>query len=421
MAIIKPFKGLRYNQEKFLDLSSVICPPYDVVSQEEYNKLIKKSPYNLINLELPQSTKEPYKKAHDLFDEWKEKSILKKDLNNSIYIYEEEFLLKNEIKKIKGFICNVKLEEFSKQVILPHEETLSKAKDDRFNLLKETSCNFSQIYSLYIDDEKRTKVDIDKLSQGKPDIETKSDDGIIHRLWIIDNKNVIEKITNDFKDRKLYIADGHHRYETALKYSKTSSLESSNYVMMMLMDMENDGLAILPTHRIIKNLHNFDPNTLIEQCKTYFDIVYWDNIDTLESKLYSYYLENKKAFAFCYDSTKACIMVLRSTDIMDELLPKKSAAARDLDVTVLHELILKNFLGIDNENMKNQTNLSYTRCINVAIDSLKDDDVNCSFILNPTKISQIKNIALAGEKMPQKSTYFYPKLITGLVMNDLNE
>ena len=420
MATIKPFKALRYNPKFSGNIENVICPPYDIVDNAEYNSLAQKSPYNLIRLELPKESEKPYKYAKQLLDSWKSQGILTNDSKNSLYVYEEEFMLKNEVKKIKGFICRVKLEEFSEKIILPHEETLSKAKEDRLRLMENTACNFSPIYSLYIDDNNNTYANIDNLSDSKPDIEITDENKIIHRLWIIDNPNIIEKICSDFKKRKLYIADGHHRYETALKYNKLYPNNSSEYVMMMLVDMQNDGLVVFPTHRLVKNLNNFDPQKLIKNAKTHFDILEIDDIKSLESELNVYYKSGKNAFAFYYGKNKAVIMVLKDSKILNDIIPQKSEAFRSLDVTVLHSLILERLLGINSDNMANQLNLSYTRDFNKALDEVNVGNVNCAFILNPTKVSQIKDVALSGEKMPQKSTYFFPKLISGLVINDIS-
>ncbi len=419
MATIKAFKALRYNPKLVTNMENVICPPYDIVDNEEYNKLIKKSLYNLIRLELPKESETPYKHAKKLLDSWEKQGILTYDKKNSLYVYEEEFMLKNEVKKIKGLICRVKLEEFSKRIILPHEETLSKAKEDRLNLMENTACNFSPIYSLYIDDDNKTYTDINNLTNSKPTIEVTDENKIIHRLWIIDNQNITEKICSDFKTRKLYIADGHHRYETALKYNKLHPSNSSKYVMMMLVDMQNDGLVVFPTHRLVKNINDFDPQQLIKSVKTHFDILEIEDTKSIESKLNIYYKNGKNAFAFYYGKDKAVIMVLRDNSVLDNLIPQKSKAFKSLDVTVLHSLILEKLLGINDDNMANQLNLSYTRNFNKAFQEVDSGNANCAFILNPTKVSQIKDVALAGEKMPQKSTYFFPKLISGLVINDI--
>lgn len=427
MADIREFKALKFNSKKFKDLNEVTSAPYDVISKEEAQKLINKNNYNIIRLEKPFGD-DPYNKANKLLNEWKRDKVLVLDDKAGIYIYEQEFMVYKEVKKIKGFICDVKLEEFSKGVILPHENTLSKAKQDRFELMKSTFCNFSQIYSLYIDDEKETFKTIEEASKTPAEIEFTDDNGVIHRLWSVYNKEIIDKIKADFKDRKLYIADGHHRYETALKfrnYCKENGLsdqrDNIDYQMMMLVNMENDGLVVFPTHRIIKGIENFNPEEVIKSCSKFFDIEVKENISEIEKCLKVIYDNNKKSVAFYYGEDKWVLMTLKNNELLNEYLKEKPECIRNLDVTILHSLILERVFGIDNENMANQKNLIYTRELSTAINEVKNKKAQCSFIINPIRVSEIISVAKNYEKMPQKSTYFYPKLITGLVINDLKE
>lgn len=423
MAIIKPFKGLRFNEKVVKNLSEVVCPPYDIIPEALREELIAKNKYNMVNLELPKG-ENLYKNAAQILKKWQEDNVLEQDKEDTIYIYEEEFSVKGITKKIKGIMCLVKLEEFSKKVILPHEETLSKAKADRFNLMSETYCNFSQIYSLYMDENGASKNKIDTLSQRKADIEIKTDDNIIHRMWLIDDKKEIEKLANDFENRQLFIADGHHRYETALNFKKKLIEDGiikddghlGNYVMMMLVDMENEGLVVFPTYRLIKDLPNFNIQKILDGLKGQFSIQKKKGSKNIEEILEQN--GDKKIFAFYVGNDEYYLLTLTDNNAMAEALPEKCNAYRDLDVAVLHSLILE-VLGIDKENMANQVNLSYTRDLDEAINLVDSGKYQCSFILNSTKVSQIKDVALAGEKMPQKSTYFYPKIITGLVINKL--
>ena len=219
------------------------------------------------------------------------------------------------------------------------------------------------------------------------------------------DKDEINAICSDFADKKLYIADGHHRYETALNYRNYCRENGigdggEDYVMMMLVDMEHDGLVVLPTHRLVRDLESFDK-------------------ENAESKLKELYDEGKKAFAFYSGDKGYNLLVLRDEKVIEELLPNKSKATQGLDVTVLHTLVLEKIFGIDAENMAKQINLTYTRLFDEAIESVDTGKAQCAFILNPTRVTEIRDVAAAGEKMPQKSTYFYPKLITGLVMNKL--
>lgn len=427
MAVVKPFKGMRFNCEKAGKIDELVCPPYDIISDKQREEYINTNENNIIRLELPKGD-DPYGNAEKILKDWQEKGILKNEDKPAIYIYEEEFTAYGKKNAVKGIICRVKIEEFSKGVILPHEFTLSKAKEDRLNLMKATNCNFSQIYSLYMDGGKNTTGKIDALSQNKPDIELTDNDGVTHKLWIVTDNSAISDICNDFTDRKLYIADGHHRYETALNYrnylresNKAKEGDSCDYQMMMLVDMEHPGLVVFPTHRILRDLENFDGNKAINACKEYFDVIEKTDINTIESELNSLYKDGKKAFAFYTGGNNWTLLILKDLHIIEELLPNASKATQGLDVTILHTLILEKIFGIDAENMAKQINLTYTKIFDEAISSVQNKTAQAAFILNPTRVTEIRDVASAGEKMPQKSTYFYPKLITGLVMNEITD
>lgn len=421
MAEIKGFKAMRFTQ-KAGEISELCCPPYDIISDQQRKEYLAVNEHNIIRLELPREGEDPYHQAAMTLNEWLDNGILACDQRDGIYIYEERFFIDGKEKSFKGFVCRVKIEEFEKGVVLPHEWTLSKAKADRFNLMKSTLCNFSQIYSLYKDDENSTAPLLEKLSKGAPDSSFTDKDNITHNLWIIDDDNAIATLSRQFADRKLYIADGHHRYETALNfrnYLREKGIckvgDECDYVMMMLVDLDHPGLVVFPTHRIVRGLENFDRSTLISGCEEFFDIAKCSSRQDAEKSLSQAYQNGKKAVAL-YDGTWS-LFTLKSTDVLAKLLPDCSDALRQLDVTVLHTLILERTLGIDKENMANQINLTYTRDIDEAISAVDSKAANCSFIMNPTRVSEISAVATAGEKMPQKSTYFYPKLITGLVMN----
>ena len=419
MAEIKAFKGMRYTSAAG-DLNALVCPPYDIISDSQREKYIEENPCNIIRLELPKGG-ERYKEAGKTLKDWLDKEILSCDKEDSIYVYEMLFSANGVRNRLKGFVSLVKLVEFTEGIVLPHEETLSKAKEDRFNLMSETFCNFSQIYSLYMDEDGSAYNIIDGCSKGTPDMEVKDPDGTVHRMWKVSDSGVINSVTEAFKDKKLYIADGHHRYETALNFHKKHGTESSGYIAMMLVNMENKGLVVFPTHRIVKDLENFSAEKVIEDCKPYFDIAEAPGEERMQAALNKFYDEGKKAFAMYTGYGKCYVMTLKDEGAVKKLLPEMSEAYCGLDVTVLHSLVLERILGIDKENMANQKNLTYTRSRQEALEAVDMDGADCSFILNPTKVSEIRDVAAAGEKMPQKSTYFYPKLITGLVMNKFSD
>ncbi len=425
MAKIKAFNGYRYNEKNSGAINDVVCPPYDIISDKQREEYLAKNGNNIIRLELPKG-ENAYKEAGETLQKWVDGEVLKKDENEGIYVYEMEFTVpqKSFKKKVKGFISLVELREFSDGVVLPHEETLSKAKQDRFNLMSETFCNFSQIYSLYMDEDNSTFSLIDSVSHGSPDTEITDADGVIHRLWCVYDKEVITKVVAKFADKKLYIADGHHRYETALNFHKhlkenglVEAHPNSDYVCMMLVNMENDGLLVMPTHRIVRDLKEVNFDEVLQKCEKYFEISEKNDIKTIEKELNMLYNENKKSFALYFGEENYRILTLKDENAVKKALPDKANSFCELDVSVLHTLVLEEIFGIDKENMAKQINLTYTKIFDEAIEAVTSKSANCAFILNPTKVEEIKNVALDKEKMPQKSTYFYPKLITGFVIN----
>ncbi len=423
MAEIRPFHALRYDTRKAGDIGSLVCPPYDIIDEEQRQAYLIGNPYNMVRLELPKGSS-PYQDAGKTLEDWLSAGILKTDMDEGVYIYEEEFLSKvdcGDVKRLRGMICRVRLEDFSAGVVLPHEETLSKAKEDRFQLMRATNCNFSQIYSLYRDEAHVTRHRLDALAQTCAPRYEFSDGLVTHRLWVINDPVAISALREDFMDRKLYIADGHHRYETALRYrdflrEQGKVCSGADYVMMFLADMEDPGLVVFPTHRLVRGLDGFDSAGLLSACKDSFEISAKDCREDTEAALEAYYAAARHAFGLFADGYWHTL-ALRDETVMDGLLPEKSPAYRHLDVTILHSLVLERILGIDKENMAAQKNLAYTRSAEEAERSVTAGESQCCFLLNPTRVEEIGAVAAAGEKMPQKSTYFYPKLITGLVMN----
>lgn len=422
MAEVKAFKALRFTG-KAGDPAKNLCPPYDIISPSEREALISESENNLVRLELPQG-ENAYREAAILLDKWLSDGVVAEDKQDGIYIYEEEFTAFGQRKRIKGIVALVKIEEFSKGVILPHEDTLSKAKQDRFNLMKACGCNFSQIYSMFIDPDKKISVKVNELSKGAPDEQAVTDDGIIHRLWISTDDEANAYISRAFADKQLFIADGHHRYETSLNYRNylreqglAKEGDKSDYVMMFLIDIDDEGLVIFPTHRMIRDLSSFNEESVIERSRDFFEIERVEGTGDIDRRLLE--LTDSKSYAFYTGRDYYYILTLKKDVSLDSIAPERSQAYRDLDVTALHSLILERVMGIDKENMANGVNLTYTRSLDEAVEKVQDGSFQCSFILNPTKIHQIKDVAAAGDRMPQKSTYFYPKLITGMVMNKI--
>ena len=372
MADIRAFHAMRYTKSAG-EAKELTCPPYDIISEAERAAFLERNPHNVIRLELPRG-EEPYKTAGKTLHTWLSDGTLRCDKDAGLYIYEEEFKTDvdhGEVRSLKGIVCLVRVEDFSAGVVLPHEETLSKA--------------------------------------------------------IVNDKQALEAFRADFAPRKLYIADGHHRYETAIHYrdycrENAVWAPGSEFVMMTLVDMAHPGLVVFPTHRLVRGIEGFSAEKVLESCGEYFQIETLADKSEIEPRMKNAYDAGQKAFVFVYkngDRMNYVLLILKDAAVMEEFMPEKSEASRGLDVSVLHTLILERALGIDRENMASQKNLTYTRDLNEALSMVESDEMQCAFILNPTRVEEIGAVAAAGEKMPQKSTYFYPKLITGLVMNNL--
>lgn len=420
MAVIKPIKALHFT-EKAGSIETCVCPPYDIISADERAELIKKNEYNLVRLELPEG-EDKYNAAGVMLNGWLNEGVLARDEKEGIYVYREEFEVEGVQYGLTGLVCKVQLCDFSERVVLPHEETLTKAKTDRFNLMSATGCNFSSIYSLYNDESGIIAEEMAKAMAKAPIHKFTDDEQVTHILWKIECGDCIERIVNTLADKQLFIADGHHRYETALNFRnhcRNSGVvvegADVDHVMMTIVDMDDKGLVVFPTHRLIVD-KEVDREDIAAKCANDF------NSKVLPLSELKHALkqgEDGKVFALYNGGDD--FLLLEFKEEAKRIIDNRSEAYSDLDVSVLHSFVLENALGIDKENMANQINLRYTRSMDEAIESVQNGKANAAFLINATKVSQIKAVALAGDKMPQKSTYFYPKLKTGLVMNVLKK
>ncbi len=419
MAVVKPFKGLRYS-ENAGKINEIVCPPYDIISDEQRKSFLGTNPNNVIRLELPREGEDIYASAADTLKNWLDEDLLKTEEEDCFYIYEEDFEVDGQNYTLKGVIGRVKLTNFDEGVVIPHENTLSAAKEDRFNLMMATGCNFSQVYCLFEDDDKKITNKLNNFSSGAPIHSFTDTEGVTHKLWKTSDTTLLSKL---FETKALYIADGHHRYETGLRYRDTQrglgacEDAASEYIMMMLVPANCDGLVVFPTHRIVHSLKEFDMEELLRKCNEFFYVGELSGAKSLERNLKSEYEKGLISFGF-YAENRYFLLTLKDKLSLVEKLPHLHPTLRNLDVSVLHSLVLEEILGIDKENLAKQINLKYTRDLDEAVADV-DGGANCSFILNPTRVSQIIEVGSAGQKMPQKSTYFYPKLITGLVMNKI--
>jgi uncharacterized protein (DUF1015 family) len=440
MATITPFKGTVYNQAKAGSISSLVCPPYDIISPAEQQELYRKSPHNIVRLEYglesPGDTPEDnrYTRAAALLEECFKTDVLRQSENPAIYVYEMEYPAGKATKKLRGLICLVRIEDYDSGIVKPHETTLSGPKTDRLNLLRACKASFSQIFSLF-SDPRGTVSDVLAKAVRRPDMEVKNSDGVTHRVWTLSDKNDIEVIVREVADKPLFIADGHHRYDTALNYRNerrkasgaVTGNEPYNYVAMYLARMEDPGLTILPAHRALFNLTDFHPRRFEDDLNLYFNIERIDFDKKTEPKDLRTVLEtmahradHSHVFGMRVKGEHSYyLLTLRNEADMDALLPNKSAAYRRLDVSILHHLVIDKLLGISMETHKLGLNIEYIKDADEADKRVHDGFAEIVFFMNPTKVNEVKEIASAGERMPQKATYFYPKLLTGLVVHKL--
>ncbi|MGR3319410.1 MAG: DUF1015 domain-containing protein [Candidatus Anammoxibacter sp.] len=435
MATIKPFQGMRYNLDKINDLSDVVTPPYDVISPQEQGAFYQRHPNNIIRLtkgkdengDNDQSNK--YTRAASLFNEWCENGILEREPEPAIYVYEQIFTVADKSYSRKGFIANVKLEEFNTGHIYPHEQTLSGPKVDRFKLITACSANFSCIFSLYPDSQIENESVNGFLAANTnmpPDISCIDDEGVKNNLWVIKDVNIIDKISTLMKDKPLFIADGHHRYETALSYRNklrdTSDHKlSTDYVMMMCVSMNNSGLQILPTHRVVKNVNGFSDTQVLDKLREIFEVQpvdIGDSTNLIKEKL----RENadRHSFIIYLKSDKRFYLI----KLIDEKLQSMDSELayskwKNFDVGILHGIVFDKLLGLDNNPGTNEKKIEYVKEESDAVSMVNDGEYQIAVFLNPTKIEDIQMVAKERQIMPPKSTYFYPKLVTGMVINKL--
>jgi uncharacterized protein (DUF1015 family) len=421
MVEIYAFKGIYYNKEKVGSFEEVVSPPYDVVSRKERDSFLAKHQNNVMHLILGEEIQENkeknlYAEAEKKFNEWIEKRILLKEEKPVLYVYSQEFKTNSgETKTRKGLIALVKLEPFEKRIILGHERTLSGPKEDRLNLMREVKANLSSIFTLYTDSTKTTEKIIEKYTATKPFFEAKDHEGILNKAWRITDEEEIKAIQNALKENKLFIADGHHRYETALNYLKENP--EADKIMTVMVDSNDSGLVIFPTHRVIYGIENFDLNELIEKTKEFFEV---SEINSKEEKeIMNALNENKNMHCFAlYSEGKTFLLKLKKEIDLNKLLPEiKLNSLRELDVTLLHELVLNKCLGISKQMVSRKEKIDYIKDATKTIHAVDSGKFQAGFLMNATKMEQVEAVCLAGERMPQKSTYFYPKLLSGVVFN----
>jgi len=443
MAKIVPFRALRYNPERVKDLDRVMAPPYDVISPPQQDELYARSPHNVVRLILGKTGPEDaesnnrYTRAAADFSAWRNEQVLKRDAEPSLYFYDQEYVLESgETVVRKGFMALTRLEDFSSGVVKPHEKTLSGPKTDRLHLTKACGANFSPIFSLYADSCCVLEALTRDMRQSPPELEVRDDEGVTHRLWQVTDPEIIAKAQSLLDNKPLFIADGHHRYETALNYRNYmrekhpdfTGKELFNYVLMYFANMEDQGMQIFPTHRLIFNLQDFHLEPFLEALGDYFTIdrMAVDPADADSRRAVRDRLREKGEQGHTlglYAGGDTCfLLVLKDEATMDRFFDAKAPKAlKTLDVSILHRLILEGLLDITPEAQEQQLNLKYIKNFDEPFDLVQCGEFPLAFLMNPTRMSEVRDVANAGEKMPQKSTYFYPKLLTGLVINPIVE
>jgi uncharacterized protein (DUF1015 family) len=392
---IRPFNGVLYNKNKIKDPAGVYCPPYDIISTAGQDGYYRKSPYNVIRLELNRS-KDPYASAAKFLSDWRKNGILQRDERPSIYVYGQDFKYKNRMRHTLGFIAAARIEQSRHSQVRPHEKTFQAPKQDREKVLEVVGANLSCIYALVEDNGLAINRLLRDISKGRPSVDVRID-AVRHRIWRMKAAGPIKRLQAAMSDKKAFIADGHHRYEAAANFrdrmkalDKNYSLTSPyNYVMMYFASMEDKNLTILATHRVVK-----------------------DGYAIPAGRFQVAPVANKKKMLEALDknSLKAHVFGLYRGRQFSVLKLKDAKPGQRLDVAILHELIL-NGAG----------DICYTRDADEAINLVDNGSYRAAFFLNPTPASQIRDTCLIGQKMPHKSTYFYPKLLTGLVMRGLGE
>lgn len=439
MAEVKPFKGVLYNSKQINDLAEVIAPPYDVISSSYRDDLYQRHPNNVIRLILGKSEPEDtdvndlHKRSANHFRQWLANDILIHDSAEAFYLTNVEFNVGNSRVTRYGIIGLVRLEPFDKGVVLPHERTFSKVKSERLNLMKHSRANYCSIFGLYSDREgilDRVKAAVDSKTA---DMDVTDDQGARHKLWRLTDSRSLKDIQTALASKTIYIADGHHRYETALNYRQWlkendpefDDRHPANYVMMSLSSLEDPGMVIFPAHRLVKDVPEEATASLISKLKDFFNIQSFSKNQGLPMALLKAdaALEaNKHRNAFMVymkDDNAIHVLVLKEGVMQERYGSKLPEPLLDLDVTVLTRLIMMDLLDFDKAWLDDATKISYRTTSQDAVDAVINGKADIAFILNPTRIEQVQRVAEHGLIMPRKSTYFYPKIISGQVMNAL--
>jgi uncharacterized protein (DUF1015 family) len=441
MASIYPFRAWRYNPSA-VRLDDVVTQPYDKISPSMQEAYYQRSPFNLVRiiLGLPElfdaeRGESVYTRAARDFRAWREQGVLIQEKDPCIFAYSQRFKVPGTeiVKERRGFIAIGKVHDYAEKVVFRHEQTLSKPKGDRLNLLKATHAHFGQIFMLYSD----PAGSVEKIlydGNGPADAEITDEYNVLHRLWKVSDPAVIRLLTTAMADKKLIIADGHHRYETALNYSKehapaapaqvyqsTSKLPQPDYpeaaVMMTFVNMDSDGLVVLPTHRVVHSLEGFDPAAFARSAEEFFTV---KALPAADASSYMDTLGKQQGTAFVAVTRAGAFLLNSKPEPIAAALADMPERQRQLDLSHLHSIVLDRLLGLDAEKVRDQTNLRYLRDAAEAVDQVRRGEADVTFLTNPVSMEQLREVAFAGDVMPQKSTDFFPKLLSGLAIYALD-
>jgi uncharacterized protein (DUF1015 family) len=438
MADIVPFKGLLYNPDKIHRIEEVVTPPYDVISEREQDTYYNRHPYNIIRLDKGKShfadteNNNSFTRAAADFKNWMESGVLIQDQAPMFYLTSVEFKMHRSALIRYGLIARVRLEPFSKGIILPHEKTFSKVKNERLELIKSCHANFSPVFSIFSDKSSIFEMLIAACSGMAPVYDFLDDAGHRHKLWRVGDPEIQKKVSDGLNQRRLFIADGHHRYETALNYQKwryeqepdLSKEHPCNFIMMYLCPVQDPGLIILPAHRLLSDIPRPVRNDFLHKAKAYFEIRSFPAEPGAMGAIPAALREamapgpgQHKIGLVMKDHPEFLILSLKP-GIMTQFFNKTiDASLRDLDVTVLTRLVLMHLLGLTEEALDSEEKINFVSNDADAVAAVFKGPYDMAFILNPTTNDQVREIAERGLTMPRKSTYYYPKAITGMVVN----
>ena len=430
---IKAFKAYRFNSDVVGDSGQCIAPPYDVINGVGQENLYKQNQYNIVRIIKgktepgDEEKQNQYSRAADYLNDWIKKNALKQDDKETIYAYVQDFEIAGANYRRSGFVAVGKLAELGTGV-KPHEKTLDGPKADRLKLTQATAAQFGQIFMLYEDPEKTADKIIEKTTAAKEAvIDFTDEDKVRHQLFVIDDADEVAAIVQMMKDKETLIADGHHRYETALNYRRLANNPNADWQMMTFINMRNEGLVVLPTHRLVGNLKSYDTDELIKKSQENFKVTQFEYKESknkaqslMQKRLDKAFEQGENAFGI-YDGKSFYFISLKNKDALNSL--PISDASKSLDVVVLHKLILEDLLGIGDAQLAGEANIEYIKDIGEAVDEamakVDSGEKQVLFFMNPTRVEQVRAVAAANEKMPQKSTFFYPKIFSGLTINKL--